>query len=170
IDGYVAIITNSGNAIVKSTYLGTSAVDQVFGVQFDKFGFPYVCGQTRGNWPVINATYSVGGAPQFIAKLQPDLSAFVYSTTFGKAASIPSISITAFLVDNCENVYVSGWGGVIDGQFHSSLTTGLPITPDAIKSTTDGNDFYFFVLKKNATDRLFGSFWGQNGGLSDHVD
>ncbi len=170
IDGFVSIITNSGNAIVKSTYLGTSATDQIYGVQFDKFGFPYVCGQTKGNWPVINAAYSVAGAPQFIAKLQPDLSAYVYSTRFGKAAAIPNISITAFLVDNCENVYVSGWGGVVDGQFPSSLTSGLPITADAIQSTTDGHDFYFFVLKKNATSQLFGSYWGQNGGLSDHVD
>ena len=38
------------------------------------------------------------------------------------------------------------------------------------RRTTDGNDFYFFVLKKNATSQLFGSFWGQNGGLTDHVD
>src|SRR6185295_19835257 len=60
--------------------------------------------------------------------------------------------------------------GVVDGQFKSSLTTGLPVTSDALQSTTDGNDFYFFVLKKNATAQLFGSFWGQNGGLSDHVD
>ena len=170
IDGFVSIITNNGNAIVRSTYLGTAGTDQVYGVQFDKFGFPYVCGQTRGNWPIINAAYSVAGAPQFIAKLKPDLSAFVYSTRFGKPSGIPNISITAFLVDNCENVYVSGWGGVIDGQFESSLTSGLPVTSDAIKSTTDGHDFYFFVLKKNATSQLFGSFWGQNGGLSDHVD
>jgi gliding motility-associated-like protein len=170
VDGFVSIITNSGNALVKSTYLGTAGTDQVYGVQFDKFGFPYVCGQTKGNWPVINAAYSVGGAPQFIAKLEPDLSAFIYSTRFGKAAANPNISITAFLVDNCENVYVSGWGGVVDGQFPSSGTNGLPITSDAIQSTTDGSDFYFFVLKKNATSQLFGSYWGQNGGLTDHVD
>ncbi len=170
IDGFVAIISNNGNTIVRSTYLGTSAIDQVYGIQFDRFGFLYVCGQTRGNWPVINAAYSVGGAPQFIAKLQPDLSAFVYSTRFGKAATVPSISITAFLVDNCENVYVSGWGGQVDQQFPSSGTAGLPVTPDAIQTTTDGQDFYFFVLQKNATAQLFGSFFGQNGGLCDHVD
>ena len=170
IDGYVAIIANNGSAIIKSTYLGTSGIDQVYGVQFDKFGFPYVCGQTRGNWPVINAAYSVGGAPQFIAKLQPDLSAFIYSTRFGKTAVIPNISITAFLVDNCENVYVSGWGGTVVPQFPSSGTTGLPTTADAIQSTTDGQDFYFFVLEKNATGQLFGSFFGQSGQLTDHVD
>ena len=170
IDGFVSIISNNGIAIIKSTYVGTGGTDQVYGVQFDKFGFPYICGQTRGNWPIINAAYSVAGAPQFIAKLKPDLSGFIYSTRFGKPAGKPNISITAFLIDNCENVYVSGWGGVVDGQFESSLTTGMPVTPDAIKKTTDGSDFYFFVLKKNATDILYGSFWGQDGGLTDHVD
>jgi gliding motility-associated-like protein len=169
IDGFVSIVNNSGSALLRSTYIGTGATDQVFGIQFDRFGFPYICGQTRGSWPVINAAYSNPGAPQFIAKMQPDLSSYVYSTSFGKTASVPSISITAFLVDNCENVYVSGWGGIID-PYQSSLTSGLPITSDAIQSTTDGSDFYFFVLKKNATSQLFGSFFGQNGGLSDHVD
>jgi gliding motility-associated-like protein len=171
IDGFVSIVSNSGSSLIRSTYLGTPNTDQVYGIEFDLMGFPYVCGQTRGSWRITpNVGYSVPGAPQFIAKLQPDLSAYVYSTAFGKPAGIPSISITAFLVDNCENVYVSGWGGLIEQSFQSSLTTGLPITSDAIQSTTDGNDFYFFVLKKNATEQLFGSFFGQAGGLADHVD
>jgi gliding motility-associated-like protein len=169
IDGFVARIANDGSAIIKSTFLGTSATDQVYGIQFDKFGFPYVCGQTQGNWPIQNVAYSVPGAPQFIAKLEPDLSAFIYSTRFGKSAILPNISITAFLVDNCENVYVSGWGGVVD-PFKSSDTRGLWTSSDALQSTTDGHDFYFFVLKKNAIGPLFGSFWGQNGGFPDHVD
>lgn len=171
IDGFVSIVSNSGSSLIRSTYLGTPSTDQVYGIEFDLLGFPYVCGQTRGTWRITsNVGYSVPGAPQFIAKLQPDLSGYVYSTAFGKATGIPSISITAFLVDNCENVYVSGWGGLIEQSFQSSLTTGLPITPDAIQSTTDGNDLYFFVLKKNATEQLFGSFFGQAGGLADHVD
>jgi len=173
IDGFVSIVSNNGNSLIKSTYLGTPATDQVFGVQFDREGFPYVTGQTRGTWPVINAGFSNPGAPQFIAKLKPDLSAYVYSTTFGRAASTPNISITALLVDNCENVYVSGWGGDIrptTNPYQSSGTLSMPITADAIQKTTDGDDFYFFVLKKNATAQLFGSYFGQSGGFADHVD
>jgi len=173
IDGFVSVISNNGGGIIRSTFLGTSATDQVFGIQFDLQGFPYVCGQTRGAWPVINAAFSNASAPQFIAKLQPDLSAYVYSTTFGRSATTPNISITAFLVDNCENVYVSGWGGDIfppNNPYQSSSTSGMPITADAIQSSTDGHDFYFFVLKKNATSQLFGSYFGQNGGFTDHVD
>ena len=171
IDGFVSIISNSGNSLIRTTYLGTGDIDQVYGIQFDRFGFPYVCGQTRGSWVITpNVTYSVPGGKQFISKLQPDLSAYVYSTTFGRAGASPNISITAFLVDVCENVYVSGWGGIVESSFTSAGTNGLPITADAIQSTTDGSDFYFFVLEKNARSQLFGSFFGQAGGTTDHVD
>lgn len=174
IDGYVAEISNNGSAVVRSTYIGTDGIDQVYGIQFDRFGFPYVMGQTTGNWPIVNAAYSNAGAKQFIAKLQPDLSGYVYSTVFGTSASLPNISPTAFLVDRCENVYVSGWGGLINPSapsvYPNATTSGMPVTSDALDPSTDGSDFYFFVLKKDATAQLYGSFFGQTGGLVDHVD
>ncbi|TCJ14635.1 hypothetical protein EPD60_10745 [Flaviaesturariibacter flavus] len=180
IDGFVTELTNDGRTLVHGTYVGTAAVDQVYGIQFDRTGFPYIMGQTLGNWPIVNATYSVGNSRQFIAKLQPDLSGWVYSTSFGTSgAGTPNISPTAFLVDRCENVYVSGWGGTgLGNGFTYAGTLNLPVTPDAINNPpysspqqTDGKDFYFFVLKKNATGQLFGSFFGENNPvLSDHVD
>ncbi len=176
IDGFVSIISNNGTTISRTTYIGTNAIDQVFGIQFDLLGFPYIMGQTTGSWPIINATYSNAGGKQFIAKMQPDLSAYVYSTAFGSGASTPNISPIAFLVDRCQNVYISGWGGFFftTNTFNSAGTTGLPVTADAFKSTTDGKDLYFFVLKRDATAQLFGSFFGENNtatqGGSDHVD
>lgn len=179
IDGFVSVITNDGSTVVRTTYLGTGGIDQVYGIQFDKKGFPYVMGQTTGSWPIQNARWNQPGGKQFIAKLEPDLSAYVYSTAFGKGEAYPDISPVAFLVDRCENVYVSGWGGSIGlGGFKNAGVQGLPVTPDAIKSTPDinstnhlGQDFYFFVLEKNATSQLYGSYFGQNGGsIGDHVD
>lgn len=176
IDGFVSIISGNGTALIRTTYIGTTGIDQIFGVQFDQKGFPYVMGQTTGNWPVVNAVYSNAGGKQFIAKLQPDLSAFVYSTMFGSGAATPNISPIAFLVDRCENVYISGWGGHFgsNNNFFSAGTLGLPVTANAFKSSTDGRDFYFFVLKRDASSQLFGSFFGEdnrppNQG-SDHVD
>jgi gliding motility-associated-like protein len=174
IDGFVAQLSNNGSTIIRSTFLGTPSIDQVYGIQFDRNGFPYVMGQTSGNWPVINAAYSIPNSKQFIAKLQPDLSAYVYSTIFGRSANIPNISPVAFLIDRCENVYVSGWGGLVDdaqpSAYPSSGTSGMPTTADAIKAVSDNNDFYFFVLQKNAVNILYGSFFGQDGGFPDHVD
>lgn len=173
IDGFIARVSNNGSSIISSAYIGTEQIDQIYGVQFDRKGFVYIMGQTRGVMAPINAEYSNPGSRQFIAKLQPDLSAYVYRTVFGNGSSIPNISPTAFLVDRCENVYVSGWGGPIgNGAYPSGGTAALPLTADAIPHSPDGRDFYFFVLRKDAlgTTPLFASYFGQSGGFTDHVD
>jgi gliding motility-associated-like protein len=178
-DGYITRLRDNGATVTinRSSFLGTDLTDIVYGVQFDRAGFPYVMGTSTGAWPVTNAAYVNASARQFIAKLQPDLSAFVYSTTFGTPGALsPNISPVAFLVDNCENVYVSGWGGAANSfsspPYPTSGTSGMPITPDAFQTQTDGSDFYFFVLKRNASDILYGSYFGQRGGNGgvDHVD
>lgn len=180
-DGFVVELNSSGTAAVRGTFIGTEKADQIYGIETDKFGFIYVMGTSEGNMPVVNAAYSNAGAKQFISKLKPDLSEFIYSTVFGSSNSlVPNISPTAFLVDRCENVYVSGWGGKANTGFSSGNTKGMPVTPDAIKLRTDasGSDFYFFVLKKDAVTQLYGSFFGQEDPpgrtapvtFGDHVD
>ena len=171
-DGFVTEILLDGSKIIKTIFAGTSGNDLIYGIQFDKYGFPYIMGATTGNWPVINAAFSNSGSKQFIAKLKPDLSDFVYSTIFGSSSLVPNISPVAFLVDRCQNVYVSGWGGKFnnDRGYPNATTGGMPVTANALKSTTDGGDLYFFVLEKNAVSQLYGSFFGQNGGFDDHVD
>jgi len=173
IDGFVTVLPPSGTSFIRTTYLGTSAIDLVYGLKFDRLGFPYVMGTSTGSWPVLNAGFQNAGAKQFISKLRPDLSGFVYSTVFGKNSPDPSISPVAFLVDRCENVYVSGWGGGINSQqnYSGGNTSGLPeVNPLSPIPAADGEDFYFFVLKKDAQSQVFGSHFGQFGGLGDHVD
>ena len=178
VDGYLAVIPNSGGSLTKSTYLATPEIDFIYGLQFDTTGHPYVMGISLGSWPVINAAYSNPGAKQFISKLKLDLSGFEYSTVYGTTNSLPNISPVAFLVDRCENVYVSGWGGILltcdatpgGFDFRTSGTFGLPVTSDAIKRNSDNSDFYIIVLKKNAESLLYGTFVGQSGGYGEHVD
>ncbi len=170
-DGFVTEIRPDGSGIIKTTYIGTSNTDLIYGLKFDRKGYPYIMGTTTGSWNVFNAVYSNPGSGQFIAKLEPNLSAFVYSTVFGSGRAVPDISPIAFLVDRCENVYVSGWGGGVNLHYNTSSTNGLPLK-DQLSGLPppDGKDFYFFVLEKNAQAQLFGSHFGQNGGLGDHVD
>ncbi len=176
-DGFISIISNDGSTLRKTTFLGTSGFDAIYGIEFDKKGFPYVMGSTTGAWTTTpNVGFINPGAKQFVAKLMPDLSSYVYSTTFGKAASNPNISPVAFLVDRCENVYVSGWGGWLFASrdpYGLSGTAGMPVSSNAIKKTTDGRDFYFIVIQKNASALLYATFFGQNDGsesVSEHVD
>ncbi|MFN0081640.1 MAG: PKD domain-containing protein [Ferruginibacter sp.] len=172
IDGFVTELQPNTSSLIRTTYIGTSDIDLVYGLKFDRYGYPYIMGTTMGIWIPQNALYNVPGSKQFIAKLQPDLSAFEYTTNFGTPnAPSPNISPIAFLVDRCENVYVSGWGGIVNGGYSNSGTTGLPeVNPLTNIFSADGSDFYFFVLKKNAQSPLFGSHFGQNGGAGDHVD
>ncbi|HVS97741.1 MAG TPA: PKD domain-containing protein [Puia sp.] len=178
IDGFVAVVSNDGSQLLKSSYFGTRLTDMIYGLEFDKNGFPYIMGTTDGAIPVVNSPFNAGGnqanGKQFITKLKQDLSGIVYSANFGPAGSAhPQLSPTAFLVDRCENVYVAGWGGGPDSTDHyaNSSTFGLVTTTGAFKPATDGEDFYFFVLQKNAASQLFGSFFGQqNGHFGDHVD
>ncbi|MBT6514797.1 MAG: PKD domain-containing protein, partial [Crocinitomicaceae bacterium] len=88
-----------------------------------------------------------------------------------------NIAPTAFLVDNCENVYVSGWGGGFNGAsstgaynpYAGGSTMGMTVTGDAQQSTTDGSDFYFFVMEQDAAGILYGTYFGDNG-TSEHTD
>jgi gliding motility-associated-like protein len=172
-DGFVAIFDNNGVS-KKTSYFGTNGIDVIYGIQFDKFNFPYIMGTTTGNIPVQNAVFSQAGGKQFITKFNADVNTVIFSTNFGTNASVPNISPTAFLIDRCENIYVSGWGGLgnTEGGYPASAgTRGLVVTPDAVLGTTDGSDFYFIVLEKNANSLKYGSFFGQNGGgYPDHVD
>ena len=46
---------------------------------------------------------------------------------------------------------------------------GLPITPNALQASTDGSDFYVLVMQNDASDIVYGSFFG--GNISpEHVD
>ncbi len=168
-DGFVAVFSGDGTILRRTAFVGTGSRDAVLGLKFDRAGYPYVMGITYGNMALINAAYGTAGTKQFVGKLQPDLSAWEYRTCFGTAGANPNISPVAFLVDRCENVYVSGWGGQM-GSFAMQGTLGLPVSADALKSTTDGEDFYFIVIRRDATSLLYATFFGQNGKFSEHVD
>jgi len=179
-DGFISEIASDGSKIIATTYLGTPSYDAIYGIKFDKLGFPYVMGITEGTWPIFNATYNIPNSRQFVVKMKKDLSDYIYSTVFGTGTTSspnPNLSPVAFLVDRCENVYVSGWGGSPFPQgdaFGQLGITGMPITPNAIKSITDNKDFYFIVIRKDAASLLYGTFFGQGGtgssGFGEHVD
>ena len=166
-DGFVVELNNSGTAAIRGTYLGTSSADQVYGIETDKFGFIYVMGTTEGTWKVINAAYSNQNAKQFISKLKPDLSDYVYSTVFGSSPvqplSYPIFLLRLFLLTAVKMCMFQAGEENRILVLAEGNTRGMPTTPDAIKPQTDasGSDFYFFVLKKDAASQLYGSFFGQ---------
>jgi len=170
VDGFVSLFSSNGNTLLASTYLGTAAYDQSYYIQLDKQNRVYVYGQTEGAYPVSAGVYSNPNSGQFIHCLSSNLSSSIFSTVVGSGDGFPDIVPSAFLVDVCGSIYISGWGGTLYTQNQpNSSTNGLPVTPNAFMSTTDGSDFYFMVLNPNAASLQYATFFG--GGLSlEHVD
>jgi gliding motility-associated-like protein len=171
VDGFVGKYSSSGLK-QKIIYVGTSAYDQAFFVQTDLQNNIYTMGQTSGNMPLSPNVYGISNAKQFILKFNSSLTTLVLSTTFGKASSsMPSLSPSAFLVDICGRVYVSGWGGGTNNSYHNGMdhVFGMPTTPDAFQKTSDGSDFYLMVLAPDFKSLLYASFYGGSQS-QEHVD
>jgi gliding motility-associated-like protein len=174
VDGFLAAISNDGSSLLASTYLGTNEYDQSYFLDIDPDRNIYALGQTSGVYPVTDTVYSNPLSGQFIHKLSADLSSSHLSTVVGSGSGIPDISPTAFLVNECGNIFISGWGGRINSRvpkYNGGNTYNLPITAEAYQRVSDGSDFYLMVLDANAEKLLYGTYLGaftQTGG--EHVD
>ena len=166
VDGYIAKINPTGTGLLAATYVGTSAYDQTYFLEIDDDDDIYVYGQSLGAYPVTPGVYSNPGGSQFVLKTDNNLSSRIFSTVFGSGGTTIDISPTAFLVDRCGFIYMCGWGGSVNFQGN---TNNLPITNDAVQSTTDGSDIYLILLAPDAVALEYATYFG--GATSqEHVD
>jgi gliding motility-associated-like protein len=166
-DGFIAKISTLGAGTPLISYIGTADDDQCFFVQLDALNNVYLYGQTNSAaFPYIGGVYQNVNSGQFIVKLDSLLSNVVFSTTFGNGNGQPNISPSAFLVDDCEHIYISGWGGNI---LTGAQTFNMPLTSNAFQSTTDGFNFYLAVFERDMDSLIYATYFG--GGTSrEHVD
>ncbi|MFM9945737.1 MAG: gliding motility-associated C-terminal domain-containing protein [Bacteroidia bacterium] len=167
-DGYIAKISKDGKTLLKATYFGSDRFDQIISLELDDQDRVYVVGQTDGIIPVVGSVYNTGNTGQFLTMLNHDLTSIIYSATFGAGDGRPDITLNAFMVAECNRVFISGWGGQSSGVA-SSTTNNLPITSDAYQKTTDGSDFYIIVFSKELKSLLYATYFGGYA-TWDHVD
>src|SRR5208337_649907 len=97
--------------LIYSTYLGGSAWDVAISIAVDSTGNAYVIGETRStNFPTMNPLQptnhgSLNGQDDFVAKINTEGSALVYSTYLGGSVDDFGASIA---VDSGGNAYVTG--------------------------------------------------------------
>jgi gliding motility-associated-like protein len=188
-DAFIAKINQDGNSLLASTFFGSNAYDQAHFVRVDNDNKVHIFGQTEasGSTLIHNAGYSVPNSGQFLACFDETLSTRNWSTVFGRGAGHPVLSPSAFAVDVCDRIYLAGWGRewaltYLDAQNNYYTwtddygTKGLPTTPDALQTVTDGQDFYIMVLSEDASALEYATFFGEihyaDCGYSghDHVD
>ena len=168
-DAFITHISSDGKSIINSTYFGSEFYDQSYFIELNSKEEVYIFGQTQAlsDSLVHDANYFTLDASQFIAVFSNNLEELLRSTVVGTGKGTPDISPTAFLVDVCNNIYISGWGSPTGNGPLSTLN--MPITPNAFQSTTDGNDFYIMVLDDDLDNLVYGTYFGGSQS-AEHVD
>ena len=154
-DAFVAKLNPTGSALVYSTYLGGSGLDQGNGIAVDSSGNAYVTGYTIStDFPTMNPFQPIYGGNEdaFVAKLNPTGSALVYSTYLGGSGLDQGNGIA---VDSSGNAYVTGYTGSTD------FPTMTPLQP----ANSSGGDYDAFVAKLNPTGSalVYSTYLGGSG-------
>ncbi|MBI4529856.1 MAG: SBBP repeat-containing protein, partial [Deltaproteobacteria bacterium] len=163
-DAFVTKLNTTGTAVIYSTFLGGSGIDEGRGIALDSQGNAYLTGSTQsGDFPTTPGV-SQPGCPSnlslcydaFVTKLNSTGSALVYSTFLGGATNFDIGSSIA--VDSAGNSCVTGQTKASD--FPTVNPTQGP--GDGVGTTEDG-----FVSKLNAdgSTLIYSTYLG--GGLVD---
>lgn len=109
-DGFVSRISAGGTAILFSTYLGGSGIDELNSIDLDAEGNAYVTGgSTSADFPLEaplqNTNFGGAEGDLIVSKLSPTGTALSFSTYLGAAGSDVGSGIAA---DASGNVYVVG--------------------------------------------------------------
>ncbi|PYV30409.1 MAG: hypothetical protein DMG22_20450, partial [Acidobacteria bacterium] len=131
-DAIVRKIDPTG-AVVYSTYLGGSSIDEGFAIALDSSEDAYVTGTTEStDFPVLNAFQPAlaGGGDAFVTELNPTGSALIYSSYLGGSisASINSQQGDGIAVDSAGGAYVTG----------ETQSSDFPTTPNAFQAALGG--------------------------------
>ncbi len=170
-DGYVVRLDGNTGAVLSGTYMGASEYEQAYFVQLDISDDVYVLGQSESDMGITPGLYGNANSGQYIRKYNHNLTTMEWGTTIGASTGHVEISPTAFLVSDCYDIYLSGWGSELNqnlGQADFSSTQGFPVTAGAYQTSTTGNNFYVAVLGQNANQLKYGTFVGGTSNVSDH--
>ena len=165
-DGFVTKLNPSGSALVYSTYLGGSGVDQINGIAVDGSGDAYVAGVTSStNFPTTPGAFqpncagvcNIDNPDAFVTELNSTGSALVYSTYLGGSGED---SGTGIAVDSAGDAYVNGF----------TCSTDFPVTPGAFQTTYNSSSCVnlggnAFVTKLNSTGSalVYSTYLGGSG-------
>ena len=144
-NAFVAKFSSSGT-LTYSTYLGGSGNDRALGVAVDNGGNAYITGSTGStNFPVVapfQAMLAGGQMDAFVAKLNPQGTALVYSTYLGGSGGSVNIPEqgNAIAVDVNGSAYVVG----------STNSADFPIV-NAFQAAISGVDSDAFITRFDPT-------------------
>jgi hypothetical protein len=153
-NAFIAELNPTGSALVFSTFLGGSGVDQAYGIAVDHRGDIYVTGDTTStNFPVVKPIQqaNAGGQDAFAVKLGISGSSLVFSTYLGGAEDEHSAAIA---VDGAGEMVITG----------STLSSNFPVLDAAQPSTGGNQDAFVSKINSAGTALVFSTYLGGAGG------
>lgn len=154
-DAFVAKLSADGSQLIASSFFGTSSNDRNYFVELDAFGGVYLYGTSTGSISATPGRYSGPGSGGYVYKTTTTLDTIEWVTSFGNLAP------AAFLVDNCNRIYISGQGATSTVLNINNFDTLEPVN-NLVQA-----GFYLMKLSPNAQSLEFGTFYGNTG---SHVD
>lgn len=151
-DGFIARFNPTATTLEACTFWATDEEDKTFFIDLDNSEDVYVYGQSGGDIPVTEGVYSEPNGTLFISKFDPMLSNLLVGTRVAAGGWGFGGAPVAFLVDRCDNVYIST----------HQANSGLPTTPDAV--FTNGG-FYLAAYGADLETLEFSTYYTGN-----HVD
>jgi hypothetical protein len=151
-DAFVSKVNPGGTALLYSTYLGGSGLDQGNGIALDGAGNAYVAGVTNsaafGFTPAGFQTAYAGQGDGFTAKLTTG-GALSYFTYLG---GTKADAATGIAVDSTANVYITG----------STVSTDFPTAGAVFQPAYGGGNADSFVAKLDPTGKtlVYSSYLG----------
>lgn len=168
VDGMVARFEAATGQGISGTFLGSAGYDQLFFIDIDGVGDVYVNGQTDSNIVTVGTNYNDPRSGQYIGCFSSQLGTLRWLGRYGARTGRPELSLSAFVVDLCQNIYVSGWTGNLNGLGFPG-PTNLALTNNALQTSSDGFDFYLAAFSPGMLTLQYSTFFG--GGVSrEHVD
>jgi len=178
-DGYVTRFNGANGGVISGSFIGLAEYDQAYFVELDIDDNVYILGQTETIFSITPGHYGTPNSGQFIRKFNSLLTTELWTTMIGAGTGHVEISPTAFLVSDCYDIYLSGWGGNLNAnaavsQAVNSTTNGFPVTSgpnnSAYQPTTNGSNFYIAVLDQDAMNLKYGTYFGGTVSSFNHVD
>lgn len=152
-DAFVSKLNPSGTALIYSTYLGGTSTEMGWTSAIDNSGNAYIIGRTASaDFPTtpgaFDTSYNGGDYDTFVAKLNADGSALIYSTFLGGENTDYGHGIA---LDSSGNTYITGL----------TRSSTFPTTSAAFDTSFNGGyDVFASKLNPTGTALLYSTYLG----------
>lgn len=154
LDGFVAKLSPDGRALLYSTYLGGSGLDQGVAIAVDADRRAWVTGFTYSDdFPVTNAPFArrQGDRDAFVSQISSNGTVLLSSTYLGGTNADAGQGIA---LGGCGDVYVTGW----------TASTNFPVTTSALQPWLAGGlDAFVTILTDSGRHLALSTYFGGEG-------